>query len=77
MDNFYFTFGSNHLGLEGTPEHGKSLFKRFVKITAENMHAARAKMFAKYADKWAFCYTANDFKDQPSQFGLTELEAIN
>lgn len=76
MKKYYFTFGSNHLGLPGTPMEGKTLFRYYVTVEAENMGVARGLMFARYKDKWSFCYCEDQFEDAIGRFNLTEYERI-
>lgn len=48
------------------------LGKRFVRVSAPDIAAARASMFATYGEHWAFLY---DTEEQAGvwQYGLTEV----
>jgi len=68
-NQYFFTFGANHVCREG-----KSLGARFVKVTAESMEEAREIMWRARGDKWAFCYTAEDFRPQVGFYQLAEID---
>ena len=76
MKKYFFTFGSNHFGLPGTPMEGKTLFRYYVTIEAENEMTARQTMFARYKDKWSFSYNEDQFESSIAKYHLTELERI-
>lgn len=68
MNNFYFTFGSNHVTSDGA-----SLGQHYVKITAESEGEARDQMAQARGLKWSFSYPEEHFADQPAKYGLREV----
>lgn len=66
---YFFTFGSNHLS-----RRGASLGYRFVKIPAGSQEEAQEIMYRARGEKWAFCYSADEFKGQPEKYGLSEID---
>lgn len=68
MNKYFFTFGMNQL-----TEDGKSLGKNYVVIEDKDNWDASSKMIAARGVRWAFCYTEEDFKGQPEEYGLTEV----
>lgn len=62
----------------GTFGFGHTLFKNYVKIEVpdtvfDKEHAAHEKMIDEYGTLWSFIYTEEQFKDQPKEYGLTEV----
>ncbi len=63
MEKYYFTFGQNQV-----------LHDNYVVIPANDRDDARRKMCAYYGKLWAFQYVWEEFKDQPAEYGLTEVK---
>lgn len=68
MDEYYFTFGMNHLTKTGQP-----LGTFFVVILAESENRARNIMWEARGAKWAFSYPKEQFGNQADKFSLSEL----
>lgn len=68
MTDFYFTFGMNH-----EDENGKSLFKNYVVIAADDEWKARELMMSLRGQKWSMVYTPEEFAGQAEKYGLTPL----
>lgn len=64
-NEYFFTF----MFKQATKNH-------YVRILAEDEGQARQAMFDHFGDKWFTSYTAEKFKDQPKEFNLKELCAI-
>ena len=62
MEEWFFTFGVGHV-----------LHDRFIRLRGTYIDA-RCKMIDSFGTKWAFQYSAEEFKDQPEKWGYTELE---
>lgn len=69
MSNYYFTFGSNN-----TDKNWKSLKNAYVKIEADCIMIARARMFRARESYWSFCYEEEDFLPQIKEYNLYELK---
>lgn len=76
MQKYYFTFGSNHVAPKGTEKEGKSLFRYYVEVKAQDRETARGLMFARYQAKWSFCYSEEEFEGQIQQYCLQKYEEI-
>ena len=62
-ENWYFTFGSNH-GI---------LKNKYVKISG-TLNSTREELWNIRKNKWAFQYSEEEFKGQPSKYGLKEVK---
>ena len=73
-ENYYFTFGSNHLDA-----NGNSLGNKYVKLVAENEGAARERMVNHRGPAWCTSYPEKTFLPLNEKFPLTEvsLESAN
>jgi len=76
MKKYYFTFGGNHFAPAGTADEGKSLFRYYVEIEADNENTARGLMFARYSNKWSMVYSEEQFEDSIAKYGLQKYEEI-
>lgn len=65
---FFFTFGSNQL-----TDDNQSLGLAYVVIEEQTAGFARFIMNERRGSNWAFCYTEEEFKHQPEEYGLHEL----
>lgn len=63
MENYYFTFGQN-----------QTLRNNYVVIRANTADEARHSMVAYYGRMWAFQYVWEEFRNQPADYGLTEVK---
>ncbi len=68
MNNYFFTFGTNHLD-----NSGQTLANRFVKIRAKNWQDARDEMFKVRGNVWSFQYEEIDFKPQIKKYNLVRV----
>jgi hypothetical protein len=56
MSEWIFTFGFLHVH----PETGERLWNKYIRIVASDSEAARAEMFRRFGDEWAFQYDSED-----------------
>lgn len=63
MPKFFVTYG-----------FGSNLGQCFSEVEAENYSAARDAIHKVTDGKFAFCYTAEEFKGQPEKYDLREVE---
>ena len=62
---WYFTFGFDHKYRKG-----------YVEVFAEDSEAARNKMVERYGMEWGFQYNEDEFREQPSKYGLYRVTVI-
>lgn len=73
MDNYYFTFGANHVDREGN-----SLGYKYVVIPADQPMEAVVVMMQARDMSWSHSYTEEQFSGQVEKYGLqsTSLEQV-
>lgn len=69
MNNWYFTFGSNH-----RDQYGMSLGDFYVKISANSWNEARDRMFQVRDSLWSSQYDEKVFLPQIEKYGLKEID---
>lgn len=60
--NFYVTYGG-----------GSRLANCYSRVAAPDYDSAREIIAEKIGDKFAFCYTAEEFEGQPEKYNLTDV----
>lgn len=68
MNNYYFTFGANHLD-----KYGNSLGDKFVSIPADQPMEAVVIMMQARDMVWATSYTEEQFSGQAEKYGLQSV----
>lgn len=68
MNKYYFTFGMNQHTKDGV-----SLRNRYVCIEARYYWNARMDMYDARGDSWSFCYTEEEFDEQPERYWLKSI----
>lgn len=70
LKSFYFTFGERH-----KDRQGRSLYKKFTVIKAQDAEEARAIMFEARGAQWAFMYS-NEWQAGIQKHGLEYIEFL-